>query len=436
MDNYITMSQKEIKKYDIVKKLISKELNGSEAAELLNLTTRQIRRLKAKVGKNGIKGLIHGNRGKPSNRRIPDKERQRIANLIKRKFSDFGPTLAAEKLDELHKIKRDKGTVRSIMIAEEIWKPKRKKEEKHREWRQRKAGYGEMVQYDGSYEHWFENRGKEICLLASIDDATSRVWAKFDEHEGVEPTFNYWREYVERFGKPFSVYVDKFSTYSMNHKLAKENPDTLTQFERAMEKDLGVNVIHAHSPQAKGRVEKLFRTLQDRLIKELRLKNISAILKANKFLEEEFLPKFNAKFMVEPRGKADLHKQLTKQEKDRLDSIFSRQREKVIRNDFTVSHKKNWYQLEKDQPVTICRQDRITVEERMGNSIHFKLRGKYLNYKLLPEKPKKINSGKNNLQWVIPKSTAHIPPADHPWRQYQKIEYLKKLTKVSEVGHF
>jgi len=430
MDSYITMSQKEVKKYDIIKKVISKELNGSEAAGLLNLTVRHIRRLKKKVNQNGIKGLIHGNRGRIGNRRIPDKERQKIADLLREHYHDFGPTLASEKLSERHGIKRDKGTIRSIMISEDIWQPRRKKKETHREWRQRKASEGEMIQYDGSYEYWFEDRGEKCCLLAGIDDANSRVWAKFDDHEGVEPTFNFWREYIEQFGKPYSIYVDKFSTYSMNHKLAKENPDTLTQFERAM-KELDVSIIHAHSPQAKGRVEKLFKTLQDRLIKELRLSNISTSKEANEFLEREFLPKFNAKFMVEARSKANLHKKLNEQEKNKLDSIFSRQYEKVVRNDFTISHKKNCFQLERIQPVTICKQDIVTVEERMDQSIRFRLRGKYLNYKLLPEKPKNINGGKNNLQWVIPKSTVHVPPADHPWRQSAKMEYLKKLTKMS-----
>ena len=431
MDTNITMSLPEVKKYDIIKKVLNQELNGSQAAGLLNLTTRHIRRLKKKVDQNGIKSLIHGSRGKPGNRRLPDEERKRIAGLIKQKYPDFGPTLATEKLIELDKINCSRGAVRSIMIAEEIWQPKRKKRETHREWRQRKACKGELVQYDGSYEHWFEGRGGEICLLASIDDADSEVQARFDEHEGVEPTFNFWRDYIERFGKPDSIYVDKFSTYSMNHKLAKENPDTLTQFERAM-RELNTGIIHAHSPQAKGRVEKLFRTLQDRLIKELRLNNISTIKEANEFLEKVFLPKFNAKFMVEPRSKANLHKKLNEQEKKKLDSIFSRQYKKVVMNDFTISHKKNCYQLEKIQPATICKQDIITVEERMDQSIHFRLRGKYLNYKLLPEKPKKINGGKNNLQWVISGTTAHLPPANHPWRQAAKIGYLKKLTKVSE----
>ena len=275
------MSLPEVKKYDLIKKLISQELNGSQAAGLLNLTTRQIRRLKKKVDQNGIKALLHGNRGKPGNRRVPAKERKRIAGLIKQKYSDFGPTLAAEKLTELDKIARSRGAVRSIMIAEKIWQPKSKKKETHRQWRQRKASKGELVQYDGSYEHWFEDRGGEVCLLASIDDADSQVRARFDEHEGVEPTFNFWRGYLERFGKPNSIYVDKFSTYSMNHQLAKENPDTLTQFERAM-KELNVGIIHAHSPEAKGRVEKLFGTLQDRLIKELRLNNIFTHKKTNK----------------------------------------------------------------------------------------------------------------------------------------------------------
>lgn len=431
MDNYITMSPKEIKKYDVIKKIINKELNGREASKLLNLTIRHIRRLKKRVAKNGIKGLIHGNRGKRSNRKIADKERQNIVNLISKHYHDFGPLLTSEKLEERHKIKRDKGTIRTIMIEEEIWKPKQKKKEKHREWRQRKASLGEMIQYDGSYEYWFEERGDKCCLLAGIDDANSQVWAKFDEHEGVEPTFNFWRGYIEQFGKPYSVYVDKFSTYSMNHKLAKENPDTLTQFQRAMEKGLNIEIIHAGSAEAKGRVEKLFRTLQDRLIKEMRLKNISTIEKANEFLKKEFLKKFNNKFMVEPRSKTNLHKKLTKLELTQLDSIFSRQYQRTVKNDFTVYHGKKKYQLTDDQPATVCKQDKITAEERMDKTIHFRLRGKYLNYELLPDEPRKLNSKDKTAKWVLPKTKVRTPPANHPWRQEAKLEYLKKTIEMS-----
>jgi len=179
-------------------------------------------------------------------------------------------------------------------------------------------------------------------------------------------------------------------------------------------------------------VEKLFKTLQDRLIKELRLNNISTIDEANRFLEEEFLPKFNAKFMVEPRTRANLHKELAGREKSKLDSIFSRQYERVVRNDFTINHKKKCYQLEKNQPATICKRDIVTVEERMDQTIYFRLRGKYLNYKLLPEKPKKLNQSKNNQQWVIAATAQYKPPADHPWRQTARAEYLRRLVEVAK----
>jgi transposase len=429
MDQRITMSQKELNRYDIFKKLVNREMNGTRASELLCLSVRQVRRLKAKFKEAGAKGLCHGLRGRRGNRALPDREKERIKDLVARLYPDFGPTLAAEKLEERHRVKRSRSAIRSIMIAEEIWKPKGKKKEERREWRQRKANPGEMVQYDGSYEHWFEGRGEEICLLAAIDDATSRVWARFAEHEGVWPTFAFWREYVVRFGKPFSIYADKFSTYSMNHRLAQDNPDTLTQFERAMEQGLGVEVIKAHSPEAKGRIERLFKTLQDRLVKELRLKNISTIPEANKFLEEEFLPWFNARFTVEPRNQANLHKALTKQEMSELDSIFSRQYVRTVNNDFTVCYKKRCYQLAKEQPATVSKQDKVTIEERPDGMVRFRLRGKYLNSYELPEKPRRPSQP---IPWILPKSTAHVPLPDHPWRQYAKIEYLKRTINLSK----
>lgn len=430
MDNLITMSSKEVNKYDIIKKIINKELNGSEAAKLLHLSTRQVRRLKGKVLVSGAKGLAHGNRGNPSGRSIPDEEKQKIVKLIKEKYTDFGPLLASEKLEELHQIKRSSGAIRSIMIKNDLWTPHRKKKETHRSWRERKASKGELIQYDGSYEHWFENRGEKCCLLAGIDDADSEVVAHFDQHEGVIPTFNYWRKYIERLGKPHAIYVDKFSTYSMNHKQAHENPDTLTQFERAMS-NLNIGIIRANSPQAKGRVERLFKTLQDRLVKELRLKGISTIKEANEFLEQDFLPKYNAKFMVEAKSQTNLHKTLAEKEKKGLDSVFSRQNDRVVNNDYTISHNKHYYQLEKLQPVTICRKDKVVVEERMDGSIHIRLRGKYLNYKLLPERPKKLSVKEKQLNWIIPKRATFTPPADHPWRQKARMERQKKQAQVS-----
>ena len=411
---YLTMTSKEINRYTIIKKLINKEINGTQAAELLKLSIRHIRRLKGKVKEQGIKALIHGNRGKHSNRRIPEQEKEKIIELLHKHYSDFKPGFASEKLDEKHHIKRDPKTIRQIMIEQELWKPKRKKPLEYRSWRQRKACYGEMEQFDGSYEYWFEDRGPYCCLLASIDDATGiPTKAEFAKDEGVFPVFNFWRGYLKEYGKPYSIYLDKFSTYKMSQKVAQENHDTLTQFQRAM-RELNIEPISANSPQAKGRIERLFNTFQDRLIKELRLANISTIEQANKFLKEVFLPQYRAKYAVEPRSKANLHKPLSQKEKSKLDSIFSRQYTRVVRNDFTISFNKRWYQLSKNQSTTICKKDTIIVEEHLDNSIKFRLRGKYLNYKIIPERPKKIK----DIPWVIAaKKPVYIPPANHPWRR-------------------
>jgi len=432
MTTEFTMTQKQLDRYDIVKRLIRKEIHGTKASHLLNLSVRQIKRLKANVLKHGPSSLQHGNKGKPSHNDLPDKEKNKIIKLLHKHYYDFGPTFASEKLNEDHNIERDPKTIRRIMINEGLWKPKNKKKKaSHRSWRQRKDNYGEMLQFDGSYEHWFEDRANsgEICLLATIDDATGRVVkAKFDEHEGVIPVMRFWKEYLEENGKPRSIYLDKFSTYSMNHKLAKENHDTLTQFQRALD-ELHIEEILAHSPQAKGRVERLFRTLQDRLIKELRLVNISTIKEANEFLKT-YLPKYNTKFAVKPHSKANLHKQLQIKEKNKLDGVLSRQTQRIIQNDFTIAHNKQWYQITKDQPTNIHKKDKVIMEERTDNTIQIRLRGKYLNYKILPTRPPKQNKGND---WVIPKaqeqinqSKAHKPPVNHPWRQVFRVETVKR----------
>lgn len=203
----------------------------------------------------------------------------------------------------------------------------------------------------------------------------------------------------------------------MNSKLAKENPDTLTQFERAMS-TLQIEVIKANSSQAKGRVERLFKTLQDRLIKELRLNNISTIKEANEFLEKIFIPKFNARFSVEPRAKTNLHKKVTKFEKDSFPSIFCRQYERTIRNDYTVSYKNIWYQLEETQAVAMFPGEIIKVEERFSGDIYFRLRGKYLNYRQISVRPQKVSA--KATHWVL---APNVPDKDHPWRKFQYAKH-------------
>jgi hypothetical protein len=271
----ITMSQKELDRYQIIARLLRQEMNNSKAAELLDLSIRQVKRLKKKVKQLGPKALVHGNRDKEGNHILADTERAIIVDLIKNKYSDFGPTLAAEKLSELHGIDHDVKTIRSIMINEKLWKPKVKKQSEHRAWRQRRDCFGEMQQFDGSYHHWFEDRAPKCCLLAAVDDATGRItYARFGQNEGVTEVFSFWMGYLQRLGKPRSIYLDKFSTYKMNSKFAQQNHELKTQFERALN-DLRIQPITAHSPEAKGRIENIFGTLQDRLVKELRLHDIS-----------------------------------------------------------------------------------------------------------------------------------------------------------------
>lgn len=403
-----TMSAKELDRADILQRLLRREINGTQAAQLLGLTTRQVRNLKRQVRRGGVRALIHRGRGRPSNHRLPDAERKEIVRLLHARYPDFGPTFAAEQLAERHGITHDPKTVRAIQVAEGLWTPRRgKARSEHRQWRQRKAALGELVQFDGSYHDWLEGRGGlgETCLLAAIDDATGTVpQASLVPHEGVVPVFGFWRGYVERLGVPRAIYLDRFSTYQMPQAVARENPDLKTQFQRAMT-ELRCDVIFARSPQAKGRVERLFGTLQDRLVKELRLEGIATIAAANRFLADVFLPQFNARFAVAPASQANLHRPLTARERNSLDAIFARQETRVVRNDWTVAYGNRWYQLTRQQPVTVCRQDVVTVEERLDGTILFRLRGKYLNATVLPARPHKVS----NLPWVLAKTAVTVP---------------------------
>ena len=412
----ISMSQKELSKYEIITNLIGGLMNGTQAARQLNLTVRHIKRLKKKVKEHGPISLIHGNRGKPSNRRITPEVIARAKTCLKKHYHDFKPTFASEKLKENHQITLSSETVRTIMTDLELWKPKPRKENgEYRIWRPRKEYYGEMEQFDGSYHRWFEDRAPGCCLLAAVDDATGQITrARFAHDEGVKPVLGFWRGYLDKQGKPVSVYLDRYSTYKINAKHLFDDPEVLTQFERAM-KDLDISVIHAHSPQAKGRIERLFGTLQDRLVKELRLAGISTMREANIFLGETFIPEFNRRFSVVPEKKGNLHKKLTRTEDNRLDGIFSIQENKTVNNDFTVRYDKKWYQLDKVQPTLVCRKDKVLMEERLDNTIRISLRGKYLNCIELPERPKKVIDMKvialstNKPEWK--------PPLNHPWRK-------------------
>jgi hypothetical protein len=264
-------------------------------------------------------------------------------------------------------------------------------------------------------------------LLAAIDDATGEITKlKFTKNEGVEEVFRFWKEYLESKNKPVAIYLDKFSTYKVNHKNATDNHELITQFQRACV-DLNINLISAHSPQAKGRVERLFETLQDRLVKELRLQKISDIKTANKFLEEKYIQIFNNKFSVIPAKDTDLHRPLTEYDRKNIDKIFSIQSNRLVKNDFTVQFKNNWYQLDEIQPTTVYKKDTILIEERLDCSIHLSKREKYLNFKKLPQRPEKV---KTNLVAITPRKSSWIPPANHPWRNQFQYAIISKVSQV------
>lgn len=419
----LTMSQKEIDRYGIISRLLKREVDGTEAARLLKLSVRHVRRLKQNVRRAGPRGLIHQNRGKRSNRKIPEEERYRIGELLQKRYADFGPTFACEKLREQHRIKRDPKTIRALLIEMGLWKGRKRSIAIAHQWRARKEHPGELVQFDGSYEFWFEDRGEKTCLLAAIDDATGNILqAQFAPHEGVFPVFGFWKGYVESHGKPRAIYLDKFSTYKQNRPL-EEDVGLKTQFQRACQ-ELDIKPIFANSPQAKGRVERLFKTLQDRLIKELRLQHISTPEHANRFLTETFVPDFNRRFAVRPVSSADLHRPLRTEEQKRLEATFSRQEERIVRNDYTVSFKNTWYQLQETPRVIVRPKDRITIEERLDGSIRMRIRNSYLYFKKLPHRPQRQETA-----WVLaalPEKTRAPwkPSADHPWRAAFAAEQL------------
>lgn len=425
---YITMKDTELARFETIRQLIDNTINGTEAAKLLFRSVRQIKRLKVRVMNEGAQGVIHGNRGKDSNRKLSSVTRKNAQKFLIRKYADFGPTFAQEKLREDHALVMSVESVRQIMITEKLWKPKvRKDNGAYHAWRPRKECFGEMEQFDGSYHHWFEDRGDECCLLASIDDATGKITkATFGANEGVQAVFTFWKEYTETHGKPLSIYLDRYSTYKVNHKSATDNHELLTQFQRVA-RDLDIRLISAYSPQAKGRVERLFGTLQDRLVKELRLRGISDTLTANAFLTEEYIPGFNEKFSVVPTKVHDLHRPLSMGEHTRRSSLFSVRSQRIVHNDFTIQFKNKWYQLLPAQPCTVLRKDTIMIEEWLDGTVHLWLRGTELRFEVTATRPEKRCA---RVTALVPRPTK-VPPANHPWRKFQ---YGSKNKKISVFG--
>ena len=331
--------------------------------------------------------MIHKLPGKISNRRHEDKHKQKILSLCRKKYEGFGPRLAQEKLEELDKLIVNPETLRQWMLGEGLWELQRKGR-KHRPWRERKACVGEMIQVDGSPHDWLEGRGPEWVLMGYIDDATSDVFAWFYDYEGTMPGMDRFYRYTKRKGLPHSIDFDRLKAYkgggdgklSLDEEL-EGRQRSLSQFERAME-ELGVEVIHAQSPQAKGRIERLFKTFQDRLIKEMRLAAVKTKEEANRFLET-YLPKYNRRFSVKAREQANLHRPALRDQA--LRRILSIQDLRVVRNDNTVRYETKLYQL---LNLSAKSLKQVTVQERIDGKIYIVSEGKDLSYRELQEPPK------------------------------------------------
>jgi len=409
----IRMSMRELKRLKLVQEAIGKQVTQKTAAELMGISERQVRRLVKAVRKEGERGLVHRSRGKPSNNRISEELRAKAISAYKGSYMGFGPTLASEKLRERERITVSEETMRKWLLQEGLWEKKRRRSP-HRRYRERKECFGEMVQMDGSHHDWLEGRGPKLVLMGYIDDATGNTLGKFHDYEGTIPAMDSFRSYAKKYGLPQSVYLDQHSTYKITNQAKEEEREQmlLSQFERAL-RELGVKVIHANSPQAKGRVERLFGTLQDRLVKEMRLKGIRTKEEANVFLKR-YLPEFNKKFRVPAAKKADLH--ITVPKGFDLDDSLCIKTNRVARNDNTVSLNGKLFQIQ--EPVSALY---VEIQERLNGALVIKANGKSLKYTEI----KSIARSKRKQ----PKSKARqvvVPKPNHPWLQGIKSVRLRQ----------
>lgn len=402
-----------------MKRLEEKRVKQKEAAEMLGVSERHIRRLLRAYRQEGERGLISKRRGKPSNNRMKPGVKQQAIDLLHSRYHDFGPTLAHEKLSEVHKLDLSVGSVRQIMIAEGLWKPRKAKQQAVHQMRLRRACRGELVQVDGSPHAWFEDRGPVCNLLVYIDDASGKLLELF--FTPTESTFSYFaatRRYLDHHGRPVAFYSDKNGIFKVNIKNALSGSG-LTQFGRAM-KQLDIEIICANTPQAKGRVERVIETLQDRLVKELRLREISTLEAANAFAPE-YIEDFNRRFAVQPRSSYDAHCPVLFSE-DELNVIFSLQKTRMLSKNLTLQYKKVIYQIQTARPTYALRKAQVTVCENAQGEITILFKGKPLNYSVFRKQQRQaeVLTSKEIDTHLKNKKKPHKPAPDHPWRHYER----------------
>lgn len=416
MDRLHRMSEKEIKKTEMMSQLAEKQITQRMAAEHLGISVRQVKRLWNKYQKQGAEGLINKSRGKPSHNQLDEELKKKVVDLILERYRDFGPTLATEKLAELHGIKISDESVRKIMIAEGLWKQRRRRQMKVFQMRERRACFGELIQIDGSDYDWFEGRGPRSTLLVYVDDATGKLvelW--FVPHESFFGYCEASRHYFERYGFPGAFYSDKHGIFHLNNPKTASG-DGLTDFGRAM-KELGIEIICANTPQAKGRVERANKTLQDRLTKELRLQNISTVEEANLWLPT-FMEDYNQRFATAPRSTVDYHVPLS--DSNNLDFILCRKETRTLSKNLTFQYYKRIFQIHIDRPAYALRNAIVAVLEKPNHEIIvlYKKQPMHFDIYIQQQKQAEVVPSKSIDHALLNASKAHIPAPDHPWRKF------------------
>jgi len=419
------MTQRDRDRLIALKKARKGLITQRQAAEEIGQTERHIRRLLVTLKREGDQAVIHERRGKPSNRKLDEKSHAKaVAILGQEKYRGFGPTLASEYLDKHHQIRVSRETVRSWMVAAGLWHARKQRVGKVHAWRQRRSRCGELVQWDTSEHQWLEERGPKLYLISMIDDATSRLHARFVLHDSTAENMRLLWSYLERHGRPVSFYTDKASLFQTAPKTARDvkelprderAPLPPTQIGRALA-EVGIVWIAAHSPQAKGRVERSFQTAQDRLVKGLRVAEARTLAEANAYLEAEFIPWWNQTLAVVPATAADAHRPLAKDHS--LPASLSYVENREVGNGYTIQFDNKIYRIARADIRAGLRGAQVRIEIRLDGSMAVRFRDRYLGVseclvrpKVTPaKKPKKQTSGpRPKSQWM---KNFHLTPPD------------------------
>jgi transposase len=407
------LSAKERLRLEVLSKVSKSSISLQKASELLSVSYRQVLRIWKRFQKEGTAGLKHGLRDRTSNHHFDAARRDRILELYRSKYGDFGPTLAVEYLAKVDGETLSEETLRQWLIEAGIWLPRRRGSP-HRQWRERREHWGDMVQMDGSEHDWFEGRRAKASLMVMIDDATNWTHAKFFESETTAAAMTVFGEYVGCYGLPRSLYVDRDAIYETTRdstvEEALKEAAPLTQFGRAM-RELGVELILAHSPQAKGRVERRHGVFQDRFVKAMRLQQICTLEAANSFLEGKYLDELNEQFHVEARSPANLHRAVPRGMI--LEHVLCYQEQRVVQNDWTVSWCNRILQLGVEHQKLSLARKRIMVSELLDGTLRLTFGPRLLSWTEVSARP---TTAKPTTKPPSPTKAPYKPAANHPWR--------------------